>query len=91
VADTEGLVGEVPELCDPGENFEDMLDSHEFRRWVPGDGDLGPPFNVAAFSVELLLENPGRPGMGLGAVGECSLASSTLVFWTEIDFSVDNL
>ncbi len=46
-----------------------MLDNHEFLLDVFGDGvpDFGKlPFSVIVFSVELLLEKLGRPGMGLG-------------------------
>jgi hypothetical protein len=49
--------------------LEEMLDSHEFLRDVPGDGDpdFGRlPFNVIVFSVELLLEKLGRPGIVFG-------------------------
>lgn len=67
-------------LCAPGEdeNLEEMLDNHEFRRPVfgDGDGDFGMlPFNVAVFSGEVLLEKPGRwGGIGFGAVGAASFA-----------------
>jgi hypothetical protein len=53
-------------LCDPGENLEERLDNQEFRRDVEGEGDLEPTVRVAAFSAELLLENPWRTGIGLG-------------------------
>jgi len=52
-----------------------MLDNHEFLLVVLGDGDpdFGKlPFSVIVFSVELLLEKLGRPGMDLGD-DACSL------------------
>lgn len=77
-----GLDGEMLGLCDPWENLEDMLDSHELRRVVPGEeGDLENELTVGVFSVELLLEGV-RPGIGLGGVGVCSLVS----FCVSVDF-----
>jgi hypothetical protein len=52
-----------------------MLDNHEFLRDVFGDGDpdFGRlPFKVIVFSVELLLEKLGRPGMGFGEEARAS-------------------
>ncbi len=46
-----------------------MLDSHEFLLDVFGDGepDFGMlPFSVIVFSVEVLLEKLGRPGIDFG-------------------------
>ena len=62
-------------LCAPGENLEEMLESHEFRRDVFGDverffGRL--PFSVTVFSDELLLVKLGRLGIVFGGVGVCS-------------------
>lgn len=54
--------------------MEDILDNHEFRRVVPGDGDFETPVNVTVFSVEPLLDTPGRLGIGLGCAG-CSFLS----------------
>jgi hypothetical protein len=77
IAEREGLPwggGTVP-ACAPGdeENLEDILDSHEFRRdELLGEGDF-PPFIVVVLSVELLLENPGRCGIGFGDDGGASL------------------
>jgi hypothetical protein len=61
----------------PGEeNFEEKLDNHEFRRdgLAEGEPDFGrAPFNVTVFSVDELLEKPGRcAGIGFGAAGSCS-------------------
>jgi hypothetical protein len=60
--------------CVPGEeeNFEEMVDSQEFRRDVLGEGEAGfcgVPFSVEVLSVDVLLEKPGRWGIGFGAVG----------------------
>ncbi len=79
VLGTGGLVGGVFPLCAPGEdeNLDEILDNHEFRRPAFGDGDGGfgmLPFNIAVFSVEMLLEKPGRWGFGFGAVGATSFA-----------------
>jgi hypothetical protein len=66
--------------CGPGdvENFEEMLDNHEFRRGEFADGDtfFGMlPFNVAALSADVLLEKPGRCcGIGFGAADIGSFA-----------------
>jgi len=52
-----------------------MLDNHEFLLDVFGEGDpdFGKlPFNVIVFSVELLLEKLGRPGIGFGDDGGSS-------------------
>jgi hypothetical protein len=51
--------------CVP-ENFEDMLDNHEFLLDVPGDAEpfVGVRFNVAVFSEEPLRESPGLVGIG---------------------------
>jgi hypothetical protein len=49
--------------------LEEMVDNHEFLLGVLGDGDPDLdklPFNVIVFSVELLLEKLGRPGIGFG-------------------------
>jgi hypothetical protein len=54
------------------ENFEDILESHEFRRVVPGDGDCFPalPFNVTVLSEDALLAKLGLGvGVGLGLEG----------------------
>lgn len=75
VEGTGGLAGAPWALCAPGEeNFEDMLDSHEFRRDVPGDGDnFGRlPLSVTVFSEDALLEKLGRWGIFRGGVGEGS-------------------
>jgi hypothetical protein len=62
----------------PGEeeNLEEKLDNHEFRRDGLAEGELDfgrGPFNVTAFSVDELLEKPGRcAGIGFGAAGSCS-------------------
>lgn len=69
-------------LYDPGENLEEMLDNQEFRR-VPGDGDFEPTFNGDVLSKELLLEGPGRVGIGLGGEEVCSFATSLLSLGTE--------
>jgi hypothetical protein len=61
--------------CAPGEeepNFEDIEVSQEFLRDGLGDGAFENPFSVAGFSVEVLLENPGRCGIFLGNVGGAS-------------------
>ena len=64
----DGLPGGVCcPLLAPGEeeNLDEKLDNHEFRLDVDGDGDpdFGAlPFRVAVFSVDVLLEKPGRCG-----------------------------
>lgn len=71
----ESGVGRLPEaepkLWDVGENFEEMLDNHEFLLDVgpPGDGDLASPLIVIVFSEEPDLEIAGRGGMVCGEVG----------------------
>jgi hypothetical protein len=59
-----GLVGLLLAGGEPGEdeNFDEKLESQEFRRPVPGDGDPAlaiPKCNVEIFSEETLLEKPG--------------------------------
>jgi len=49
-----------------------MLDNHEFRRDMPGEGVLNVPFTVPVFSVEPLLVNPGRCGIFFGVAGAAS-------------------
>jgi len=85
VAAAGGEVGVLLALCDPGENLEEILDNQEFLRVVPGDGDLDPTVNGDIFSAEVVLENPGRFGIGLGKVGVCSLDSMPRSFCAEID------
>jgi hypothetical protein len=66
-----------------------MLESQEFRR-VGGDTTgFDPPFKVAVFSVELVLVNPGRFGVGFedGVAGSFGWGWSPL--WAEAGFSGD--
>lgn len=58
----------VPAAPGEEENFEEMDESHELRREMPGEEGLEPLFNVVVLSVELLREKLGRCGMGFGAV-----------------------
>ena len=70
-----GLLGGVVAVCAPWDvNFDDMLDSHEFRRdgLCDGEGDFETPFMVGVLSEELLLLNPGLCGMGFECVGDSS-------------------
>lgn len=79
--------GEALALCAPGENLEEILDSHEFLRTGDCPG-LPPPLTVIVFSEEALLVNPGL--VGVGDAGTCSFAGVPLVLWTDIFvFSVD--
>jgi len=52
-----------------------MLDNHEFLLDVLGEGDpdFGKlPFSVIVFSIEVLLEKFGRPGICFGEDGGSS-------------------
>lgn len=80
-------------LCAPAEeNFEDILDSHEFRRNEPGDDGFGEAtFNVVVRSEDPLLENVGRLGTGMdfGGVVRCSFPPAALALGSGFDsFSV---
>ena len=63
-----GLAGAVVPFwatCVPGEeeNLDEILDSQEFLRVVPGEGEAAfgeVPFNVEVLSVEVVLAKPGR-------------------------------
>jgi hypothetical protein len=62
-----GVLGGVWVAAGEEENFEDILESHEFRRELPSDGGCFPtlPLSVAVLSEEPLLAKLGL-GVGIG-------------------------
>lgn len=57
-----------------------MLDSHEFRRDVPGDVDpLCAPLSAPGFSEDVLRVNPGLVGIVRGA--EAFVVDSEAIGW----------
>lgn len=66
-----------------------MLDSHEFRRDVLGEGDnFGRlPLSVTVLSEEVLLEKLGRWGIFRGGVGEGSAWCTVPLYTGFVSFS----
>ena len=93
-----GLPGGVLAGFAPGdvENFDEMLDNHEFRRAEPVDGDTfldKLPLNVAVLSDDAVLEKPGLcTGIGFGAAGVGSFDCWSFPFCFDVgSFSAGDL